>query len=450
MNKFLRLSFIGLLLGLCTAGWADTKTFDFTGSEAYGMTLLSGSTSEYNADPCTLKEGDVSISLQGQTRWWKATSNNELRFYKGSKFTVSVPTGYAISKIVLTAKTPANFSATIGTYDKGTWTGSANSVDISCTIAKKNTPISKIEVTYASSSTPVKQEPNLKFSEETITINQGDAFTAPTFTKSTTADVTFASDNEGVATVNAEGVISLGTEIGTAVITATAAENDDYNAGTATCTIKVLPAVATEVTLPYEETFADAIGSFTIDDVNLGEGLTYVWKHDTEYKYMKASAYNKKNIASESWLVSPTINLNGISTATLSFEQCISKYFGTVSEEATLWVKEEGGAWQQITITYPEIPDGKNWSAMEKHSDISLDDYAGEKIKIGFKYVSTDAAAGTWEIKNFKVTGVATNINGITENAANENAPIYNLAGQRVNKNAKGILIQNGKKFVNK
>ena len=450
MNKFLRLSFIGLLLGLCTAGWADTKTFDFTGSEAYGMTLLSGSTNEFNADPCTLKEGDVSISLQGHTRWWKATPNNELRFYKGSKFTVSVPTGYAISKIVLTAKTPANFSATIGTYDKGTWTGSANSVDISCTIAKSNTPISKIEVTYASSSTPVKQEPNLKFSEETITINQGDAFTAPTFTKSTTADVTFASDNEGVATVNAEGVISLGTEIGTAVITATAAENDDYNAGTATCTIKVLPAVATEVTLPYEETFADAIGSFTIDDVNLGEGLTYVWKHDTEYKYMKASAYNKKNIASESWLVSPTINLNGISTATLSFEQCISKYFGTVSEEATLWVKEEGGAWQQITITYPEIPDGKNWSAMEKHSDISLDDYAGEKIKIGFKYVSTDAAAGTWEIKNFKVTGVATNINGITENAANENAPIYNLAGQRVNKTAKGILIQNGKKFVNK
>lgn len=450
MNKILRLSLIGLLLGLCTTGWADTKTFDFTGAEAYGMTLLSGSTSEYNADPYNLEEGDVSIKLQGKTRWWKGSSNNELRFYKGSKFTVSVPTGYAISKIVLTAKTPANFSATIGTYDKGTWTGSANSVDISCTITKSNTPITKIEVTYASSSTPVKQEPNLKFSEETITINQGDAFTAPTFTKSTTADVTFASDNEGVATVNAEGVISLGTEIGTAVITATAAENDDYNAGTATCTIKVLPAVATEVTLPYEETFADAIGSFTIDDVSLGEGLTYVWKHDTEYKYMKASAYNKKNIASESWLVSPTINLNGISTATLSFEQCISKYFGTVSEEATLWVKEEGGAWQQITITYPEIPDGKNWSAMEKHSDISLDDYAGEKIKIGFKYVSTDAAAGTWEIKNFKVTGVATNINGITENAANENAPIYNLAGQRVNKNAKGILIQNGKKFINK
>jgi hypothetical protein len=34
-----------------------------------------------------------------------------------------------------------------------------------------------------------------------------------------------------------------------------------------------------------------------------------------------------------------------------------------------------------------------------------------------------------------------------TENA---NAPVYNLAGQKVEKNQKGILIQNGKKFVNK
>lgn len=30
------------------------------------------------------------------------------------------------------------------------------------------------------------------------------------------------------------------------------------------------------------------------------------------------------------------------------------------------------------------------------------------------------------------------------------NAPIFNLAGQKVEKNQKGILIQNGKKFVNK
>ena len=36
------------------------------------------------------------------------------------------------------------------------------------------------------------------------------------------------------------------------------------------------------------------------------------------------------------------------------------------------------------------------------------------------------------------------------EVAKNENAPIYNLAGQRVDKNYKGVVIQNEKKFINK
>ena len=35
-------------------------------------------------------------------------------------------------------------------------------------------------------------------------------------------------------------------------------------------------------------------------------------------------------------------------------------------------------------------------------------------------------------------------------NAVNVNAPVYNLAGQKVNANAKGLLIKNGKKFMNK
>ena len=36
------------------------------------------------------------------------------------------------------------------------------------------------------------------------------------------------------------------------------------------------------------------------------------------------------------------------------------------------------------------------------------------------------------------------------ESQDDPNAPIYNLAGQRVSKDAKGILIQNGKKFIRK
>lgn len=44
---------------------------------------------------------------------------------------------------------------------------------------------------------------------------------------------------------------------------------------------------------------------------------------------------------------------------------------------------------------------------------------------------------------------VAAGINDITAGVQiDENAPIYNLAGQRVSKDAKGILIQNGRKFI--
>ena len=49
----------------------------------------------------------------------------------------------------------------------------------------------------------------------------------------------------------------------------------------------------------------------------------------------------------------------------------------------------------------------------------------------------------------FEFTAGSTGINDVTVNAGlDKNAPIYNLAGQRVGKDAKGILIQNGRKFI--
>lgn len=45
-------------------------------------------------------------------------------------------------------------------------------------------------------------------------------------------------------------------------------------------------------------------------------------------------------------------------------------------------------------------------------------------------------------------TPVPTGINNITTEATDANAPAYNLSGQRVGKNAKGVLIKNGKKYV--
>lgn len=449
MKKTLLL-FVSLLMTMGMFAQSKTAKFDFTGESAYGMTLLSGSTKEYNADPTVCTEGDVTLTLNGQTRWWKATNGNELRFYKGSDMTFKVPEGNVITKVELTAKVPAKFESAVGTYANGTWTGSANSVVISTNITEKNTPISSAVVTYQSSSAPMKKDPALSFSETTASGVVGEAFVAPTLTKATTAAVAYTSSDEAVATVNAEtGEVTL-LAAGETKITATAAENDEYNGGSASYTLTVTTPALDVVKEPYSESFETGFGSFVLDNVNLSEGLSYVWAIDKSYKCAKASAYvNKKNLPSESWLVSPWIELSAAEVIrSLYFDHAVSKYFGNVSEEATLWIKVEGGDWTQITsIAYPEVPQDKSFSPFETQV-VSLAGYEGKKIKVGFKYVSTDEAAGTWEIRNFKVSTDVSGINEIKADKLDVNAPVYNLAGQRVNANAKGILIQNGKKFI--
>lgn len=449
MKKTLLL-FVSLLMTMGMFAQSKTAKFDFTGESAYGMTLLSGSTKEYNADPTVCTEGDVTLTLNGQTRWWKATNGNELRFYKGADMTFKVPEGNVITKVELTAKVPAKFESAVGTYANGTWTGSANSVVISTNITEKNTPISSAVVTYQSSSAPMKKDPALSFSVTTVSGVVGEAFVAPTLTKATTAAVVYTSSDEAVATVNAEtGEVTL-LAAGETKITATAAENDEYNGGSASYTLIVTTPALDVVQEPYSESFETEFGSFVLDNVNLSEGLSYVWAIDKSYKCAKASAYvNKKNLPSESWLVSPWIKLSAAEVIrSLYFDHAVSKYFGNVSEEATLWIKVEGGDWTQITsIAYPEVPQDKSFSPFETQA-VSLAGYEGKKIKVGFKYVSTDEAAGTWEIRNFKVSTDVSGINEIKADKLDVNAPVYNLAGQRVNANAKGILIQNGKKFI--
>ena len=151
--------------------------------------------------------------------------------------------------------------------------------------------------------------------------------------------------------------------------------------------------------LPYQESFADSIGNFIINNVDI-DGLSYVWKHDAQYKQMKASAFvsNVKH-ATESWLESPKIDLSAASMPGLQFSHT-HKYAGTPAEELTLWVKEWGAAeWTQVTI--PTYGTNNDWTFVTAAVDLSA--WAGKKVQIGFKYTSTTSAAATWEIKDVVV-----------------------------------------------
>ena len=153
-------------------------------------------------------------------------------------------------------------------------------------------------------------------------------------------------------------------------------------------------------TVVLDESFATGQGSFTIDNKQLpnGEG-SFVWNHGSfnDDKFMKASAYiGGTKYASESWLVSP-VDLTQATTATLTFDHA-HNYAGTAEEEFTLWATETSADnWQQLTID--KYGSGFKFTT----ATIDLSAYAGKTIKFAFKYISTTAAAGTWEIKNVKV-----------------------------------------------
>lgn len=161
-------------------------------------------------------------------------------------------------------------------------------------------------------------------------------------------------------------------------------------------------------TVVFEESFATSQGSFEIDNKQLPEGGTFVWKHDAgtpeggnPYYYMKASAFiNKAAKASESWLISPEVDLSTATNATLTFMHIIN-HAGDMQTQQTLWVTETSTEnWQQVTI--PNYPDGNSWNEVSS-GNIDLSAYAGKKIKFAFKYVSTTAAAATWEVYDVKV-----------------------------------------------
>ncbi len=159
-------------------------------------------------------------------------------------------------------------------------------------------------------------------------------------------------------------------------------------------------------TVVLDESFATGQGSFTIDDKQLPDGGSYVWKHDAgtttggnPYYYMKASSFIGGAKASESWLISPAVDLSQATTATLTFDHT-HKFAGTPSNELTLWVTETSAEnWQQLTIDKY----GTNNDYTFVTPSIDLSSYAGKTIKFAFKYVSTTDAAATWEIKNVKV-----------------------------------------------
>ena len=181
----------------------------------------------------------------------------------------------------------------------------------------------------------------------------------------------------------------------------------------------------------YSETFASGMGDFTTENITLPEGLSYIFKADTQYGYIKASAYaSGKNYASEAYLVSPVFDATKAAKLTAKFDQALN-FFASIDAaktEATIVARVEGGEWQTLTI--PTYPEKTGWTFVNT-GDIDLAAFDGKKFQIAFRYTSTDTKAGTREIKNFEINGEGTLGN---DAPVVENVKVANIAAFKAGK----------------
>jgi len=94
------------------------------------------------------------------------------------------------------------------------------------------------------------------------------------------------------------------------------------------------------------------------------------------------------------------------------------------------------------------VNSGDNDVEVKVTNDLIPEEYVNKLYNVKAVVSSTYKNEGVLALLSCEYVGAATPVDDIFATELEENAPIYNMQGQRVDKNAKGILIQNGKKFV--
>lgn len=152
----------------------------------------------------------------------------------------------------------------------------------------------------------------------------------------------------------------------------------------------------------FSESFDNSLGNFTIKNVKEAIGLDgEVWQYSSQYTCAKATSYTGgtggQNIPTESWLISPAIDLSTATSPVLAFEHA-ANFFTNVSNDVTVWITDATAEnWVKLDVpTYPTS------FTFVNSGDIDLTSYVGKSVKIGFKYVC-ESKAGTYELKNLTI-----------------------------------------------
>ena len=433
MVKTLRYAFMAMLMLVCSTAFAGVITLNATD-------FAGGETATVTQDGITLSI-DKGTSTSGAGNLY---NGQQFRIFKGNILTVSSTVGN-ITQIVFTCTAnnttkygPGCFAAQDGyTYaDKiGTWVGNAAAVNF--TAESNQVRATTIEVTVSGEAGSTKKAAGLTFSETTVNYELGTTFTAPTFTKETTAAVKFVSDNEEVATVNAEGVIAATGKEGKAVITASAEENDDFNAGTATCTVYVY----------HMNVYKKATA------VEAGKDYLIVAQRDEKTYYATPVKYN----AEKPYGYLNSFKVDGI-VDELKIKSSYNDAFTFEGVEGGYAIKDANGYYLYSDGSHASFQLGdeaKAWTVEPAENGTFTITNNGQFMQFGN---STYTTFGAWTEAQenavkpmlFVLDDAASSINGVQTTVKPQSNVRYNIAGQRVAADYKGIVIINGKKYLQK
>ena len=401
MKNYLRYAFIAVLAFICNVSFGQTL-FDFDKDyktlfpNLPGVSSSSSKAGDFTeATTCTVDGIKVTISKKAsgsnENRIW--ASSPRLRMYSGT-MTIEAPEGKKISGITFTlGKWNTGNKSDVGTLTEGKWKGDANKVVI--TIAA-NTQLKSLTVTLAGTVITYKDVPSVK----DLLTNYTSATTSLNL-KLTNAKVIYVNTyNKTVNTYVREGDAAI--ELRTLGF-------DMPLNSTISGTVKV------DLDYSYGVPYLKANDATNDESLNIQESTEEAQPIVATVADLNAKKYMNDLVIVKDVKLSTEKVTSGTSTRT-------NYYINDGDAKVQLYDK-----FQVSDLT--TLTDGETYTVQGLFGQI-------------FNNVP--------EILMTKKVKETTGITNITTEATDANAPAYNLAGQKVGKEYKGVVIKAGKKFIQK
>lgn len=415
MKKLLRLSFIALMAMVANVAMAEDILWQEDFSSYVAKDVPAGGTYNYvctdGASDTRIYEEALAQGTSPELLIGKKTASVE-----GGTFTATIALGgksgdfglqfkaNAATRIEVTSSTTGVTVEKDGGDNIYKITVPSGTASLSLTFKNINTSnvrFDDVKLYQGSAKLPA----GLSWGTSTRTVTLGaDNNTFPTLTNPHQLPVTYSSSETSIATIDNDGTITLVAD-GQTIIKAEFAGNDEYEAGAAQYTLTVKPAPVPAI------------------DVTVAEALAII--EGLEEKATTEQTYNVTGEANE-----------------LDFQRkpADNTLYGNVN---FVMADEQGNP---LTVFRCKNIGNKNFTE-ETISDLK----EGDKVIVcgQLKKYMADETHVEPQLVNCYLVAInpESGISAVTVNV-NSNAAMYNLAGQKVNANYKGVVIQNGKKFI--